>query len=73
MMQVVKGSLKSKTVWFGYALIVLPFFQSEWKTWEGLVPEALRPYLLSLVGLAVVVLRYYTTTSLAEKANVGAS
>lgn len=69
MKNTVRGALKSKTNWFGIALVVLPFVQQEWHVWSGLLPEKYRIYALSVIGLVVIVLRFMTREPLAEKGN----
>lgn len=63
----VKGSLKSKTNWIGLALLVFGTLQVNYEAFGAVID----PKYLGLVnvafGIAVIVLRFFTTESLAEK------
>jgi hypothetical protein len=65
----VKGAAQSKMVWLGMALAVFGFMQSQSAALQAFIPEKYLGLVNMVFGLAVVVLRFYTTTSLAEKAN----
>lgn len=62
-----RGMHLSWTVWFGYLLIVLPYVQAEWRVFGSYLPEVHRETAFALIGLAVVLLRFKTTQSLASK------
>ena len=61
------GMHRSWTVYLGYLLLFLPVVQSQWDVWGVLVPEKLRPFALSILGMIIIGLRFKTTQSLADK------
>ena len=62
-----KGTVKSKTIYLALAVIVLGYLQSH----KDVVAPLIRPEHLGLldmvVGLAILVCRFFTSETLAEK------
>lgn len=66
----VRGSLWSKTVWFGFALAALGYAQAsrdDVQAYVNLLPEELRPFVWPTIGFIVVWLRFVTTQPLEQK------
>lgn len=64
----IKGALKSWTMWFGTALLVLP---EVWPALEPhvreLIPDALQNRVLQIVAIVIILLRARTTTAIPDK------
>lgn len=65
----IKGAALSKTVWLGLALTVVGYLQTQNGVWSQWVDPKWAGVIDMGFGLAVIVLRFVTTTSLAEKGN----
>lgn len=63
-----RGAKRSKLVWLGLAMALAGFFEAQRGTLDPLIPEPWRPIVWTVVGLAVVVLRFLTTQPLEDKA-----
>lgn len=61
-----KGS-KSKTIWFAYGLIGFGILQEILPQVEAMIPPQWYGMITSATGVAVMALRYVTTTSLDDK------
>jgi hypothetical protein len=72
-LQRVKGAAISKTVWFGLALTVFGFLQNQGDVWAVFVDPKYVGLLNMGIGLVVIVLRFFTTTSLTEKGSAADS
>ena len=55
-----KGILKSKTMWFGLAIAILPFLESFGEYTSN-------PQILTIIGLVIMGLRYVTNKPLSVK------
>ena len=68
---VVRGALRSLTVWFAVALAAAPEalaqVQANFDAVAPFLPKVMQPRLLQLVGLAILLLRLRTTVSLVAK------
>jgi hypothetical protein len=70
-----KGSIKSKINWLGLAVIVLGYLQSGLGNLRVILMPFIKPELLEAllglismaVGIAIIVARFFTEDSLAEK------
>lgn len=58
------GAVKSKTMWFAFALVIAGFVQSNV---GALVPVAYQGIAVTVIGLVVGLLRTQTDTALADK------
>jgi hypothetical protein len=58
---------KSKTIWFAYGLIGFGILQEILPQVESMIPPQWYGMLTSATGVAVMALRYVTTTSLDDK------
>lgn len=61
------GLVKSKTSWFGVALLVLGFLEQNSQLLETVVPTQYFGLFMSGVGFLTILLRTITTTSVVEK------
>lgn len=65
----IAGNAKSKTSWFGTALIVLGAINDNTDLLKAILPNnAHVGAVISAIGLAVIILRNLTNQSIAEKA-----
>lgn len=64
----VKGLIKSKTSWFGVALLILGFLEQNQQLLATVVPTEYFGVFMSGVGFLTILLRTVTTTSVVEKA-----
>ena len=62
-----KGAMRSKTMWFSLALVILGALYDNFSYIQGLLDPRLYGVLLICIGLAVAVLRFVTTQSLDDK------
>lgn len=62
-----KGAMRSKTMWFSVALVVLGVVYDNFSYIENLIPPRLYGILLICVGVVVALLRFVTTMPLDEK------
>lgn len=69
MMITAKGAARSKTVWLGLGLAVFGFLQTQDDVLGQFVSDKTMGLIDMGFGLAVVILRFITTESLAEKGN----
>lgn len=67
MLDLLKGNLKSKTVWFANALVIAGLLEQHGHVLTQLIPDEYQGLAVSLVGLAVWGLRAITTKPLTEK------
>lgn len=61
-----KGAAKSKLMWLGLAVLVMGELQRASALGE-LIPEHWRGVVLEVLGLAIMVARFFTTESLSDK------
>lgn len=61
------GAVKSKTMWFAFALVVLGFVQTNLPAFQALVPTEFQGLFAMVVGLIVAALRMQTDTALSDK------
>ena len=64
----IKGALRSKTIWFGFAMMLGTWLSNNTDLLVGLVPEQYSDLCGYAIGIAIWVLRYLTTQPLEEKA-----
>ena len=69
MRSLIRGSVKSKTNWLGLAVVVLGYLQmpDSQQTLGQYLPAQFMPLANMAVGLAVIVTRFFTKQSLADK------
>lgn len=64
----IKGLLKSKTAWFGFAVAALGFLETfDVTSIAAFIPDDVEPLLASFVGFVIVALRFVTTKPLDQK------
>ena len=63
----IKGSLKSKTMWFNSLVAGFGVIAASTDALKGLVPEQYFPLALTLIAAINMVLRTQTSTSLEDK------
>jgi hypothetical protein len=61
------GAAKSKLVWLGLAVLVMGQVQTQMDVLSPFVPEKWIGLANSLLGIAIMVARFFTTESLTEK------
>lgn len=61
------GSLKSKTMYFGLALVVFGVLESNVGIFKNLLSPEWYGYITAVIGMTVALLRWVTTVPLAEK------
>lgn len=61
------GAMRSKTMWFSLALVILGVVYDNFSYVESLIDPRLYGVLLISIGVIVAVLRFVTTTSLDDK------
>ena len=61
------GAAYSKLVWYGFAIAVLGYLESQRSALDPLIPERYRPVIWPAIGLGVVVLRFVTSLPLEAK------
>jgi hypothetical protein len=64
---VVKGARKSKTVWLGFIIMLFGYMQANLHTLAPWVDQKYIGLSNMLLGLAVMIVRFYTDQSLADK------
>jgi hypothetical protein len=64
---IVKGSIKSKTNWLGLALLIFGTLQANHEAFGAVLDPKYLGLINMAFGIAVIVLRYFTSESLAEK------
>ena len=62
-----RGMLRSKTMWFSLALVILGALYDNFSYIEQLIDPRLYGVLLICIGIIVAVLRFVTTTSLEDR------
>lgn len=62
-----RGMMRSKTMWFSLALVVLGVVYDHFSYLEHLIDPRLYGILLIFIGIVVAVLRFVTTTSLDDR------
>ena len=62
-----RGAMRSKTMWFSLALVILGFVYDNFSYVENLINPRLYGVFLIGIGLAVAVLRFVTTLPLEDK------
>ena len=62
-----RGAMRSKTMWFSLALVVLGVVYDNFSYVSNLIDPRLYGVLLILIGVTVAVLRFVTTTSLDDR------
>jgi hypothetical protein len=62
-----KGAMRSKTMWFSFALVVLGVVYDNFSYVQNIIDPRLYGVLLIFIGITVAVLRFVTTTSLDDK------
>ncbi len=62
-----KGALRSRTMWFSYALIALGVVESQWSLIRDLVPERYQGLVYVCIGIIVALLRAVTTVPLDKR------
>ena len=62
-----KGAMRSKTMWFSVALVVLGVVYDNFSYIENLIPPRLYGVLLIFIGVVVALLRFVTTLPLEDK------
>ena len=62
-----RGAMRSKTMWFSLALVILGVVYDNFSYVSNLIDPRLYGVLLILIGVTVAVLRFVTTTSLDDK------
>ena len=63
----VRGSLKSKTNWLGLALLIFGTLQANSAAFGAVIDPKYLGLINIAFGIAVIVLRFFTTESLADK------
>lgn len=66
-MQILKQSVKSKTMWFAGALSVLGVLQANSDVFTNLMTPEAAGWATTAVGVAVAVLRAVTTSPISQK------
>lgn len=61
------GALKSKTIWFGTALLVAEEVLNFMPAFQDAIPSETYGLILKGIGLAIIILRIVTTQPLSEK------
>jgi hypothetical protein len=59
-----KRAARSKTIWFGLALVVFGFLQTQHGPIDLILPPDIQGWLDMIIGLCVVVLRFWTSEAL---------
>ena len=62
-----RGAMRSKTMWFSLALVILGVVYDNFSYVSNLIDPRLYGILLILIGITVAVLRFVTTTSLDDR------
>ena len=62
-----RGAMRSKTMWFSLALVILGVVYDNFSYVSNLIDPRLYGVLLILIGVIVAVLRFVTTTSLDDR------
>ena len=62
-----RGAMRSKTMWFSLALVILGVVYDNFSYIENLIPPRLYGVLLIFIGVVVAVLRFVTTMPLEDK------
>ena len=62
-----RGAMRSKTMWFSLALVILGVVYDNFSYVSNLIDPRLYGVLLILIGITVAVLRFVTTTSLDDR------
>lgn len=63
----VRGATRSKTIWLGFAITVMGYLQANIHTLAPWVDEKWIGLGNMMLGLAVMVVRFYTDSALGEK------
>ena len=66
-MQIIPKPLRSKTINFGLLLAIAGWLQADMHVFTAYLSPEQQGYLTSFVGLVVILLRFLTTASVAEK------
>lgn len=66
-MSVIRGSVKSKIIWLGLFVVVGGYVQANKETLAPFIPPKYFGLLDMALGAALIVARFFTTQSLAEK------
>ena len=66
-MQIIPKPLRSKTINFGLLLAIAGWLQADMHVFTAHLSPEQQGYLTSFVGLVVILLRFLTTASVAEK------
>lgn len=67
MRRTARGAMRSKTMWFSLALVVLGVVYDNFSYVENLIDPRLYGVLLISIGIVVAVLRFITTMPLEDK------
>ena len=67
MRRTARGAMRSKTMWFSLALVILGVVYDNFSYVSNLIDPRLYGILLISIGIAVGVLRFVTTTSLDDR------
>lgn len=62
-----RGAMRSKTMWFSLALVILGVVYDNFSYVSNLIDPRLYGVLLILIGITVAVLRFVTTQSLDDR------
>jgi len=62
-----RGAMRSKTMWFSLALVILGVVYDNFSYVSNLIDPRLYGVLLIGIGITVAVLRFVTTTSLDDR------
>ena len=62
-----RGAMRSKTMWFSLALVILGVVYDNFSYIENLINPRLYGVLLIFIGVVVAVLRFVTTMPLEDK------
>jgi uncharacterized membrane protein YdcZ (DUF606 family) len=62
-----RGAMRSKTMWFSLALVILGVVYDNFSYVSNIIDPRLYGILLILIGITVAVLRFVTTTSLDDR------
>ena len=62
-----RGAMRSKTMWFSFALVILGVVYDNFSYVQNIIDPRLYGVCLISIGIAVAVLRFVTTESLDDK------
>lgn len=63
------GASRSKTIWLGFAITLFGYLQANVHTFAPWIDQKYVGLLNMLLGMGVIVVRFYTDQSLADKGN----